>query len=196
MVRNEIQEIRMKEYFIDAAREILKGEGLKSISVRNIAERAGYSYATLYNYFNDVKDLIFECVKDFQKECDQFVEAGSKNSRRGLPRIKSITKAYINYFVQYPGIFELFFIESTNDFVNKKTDLQVITGSLNRLCEPELIYCVENEVLTKHSADKMINQLLYSVVGLLTLYINRRQPKTYKEFMANVETELTNIINK
>ena len=55
----------MRGYFIQAAKEILKGEGLESMSVRNIADQAGYSYATLYNYFKDVKDLILECIKDF-----------------------------------------------------------------------------------------------------------------------------------
>ena len=41
MQKKEIQEQRIKGYFIEAAKEMLKGEGLKSISVRNIAERAG-----------------------------------------------------------------------------------------------------------------------------------------------------------
>ena len=49
MKNKEIQEKRMRDYFIQATREILKGEGIESISVRNIADRAGYSYATLYN---------------------------------------------------------------------------------------------------------------------------------------------------
>ena len=53
MEKKEIQEQRMRGYFIQATKEIIKGEGIKSVSVRNIADRAGYSYATLYNYFKD-----------------------------------------------------------------------------------------------------------------------------------------------
>jgi len=84
--RKEIQEQRMKGYFIQATKDILKGEGLRAISVRNIADRAGYSYATLYNYFSDVKDLIFECVKDFQDEAREFIAAETKNSEPGLDK--------------------------------------------------------------------------------------------------------------
>ena len=62
MEKKQIQEQRIKSYFIQATKEILKGEGLKCISVRNIADKAGYSYATLYNYFKDVQDLIHEMV--------------------------------------------------------------------------------------------------------------------------------------
>ncbi|NLT49326.1 MAG: TetR/AcrR family transcriptional regulator, partial [Ignavibacteria bacterium] len=41
MTKNEIHEKRMKEYFIQATKELLKGEGLKVVSVRNVAEQAG-----------------------------------------------------------------------------------------------------------------------------------------------------------
>jgi DNA-binding transcriptional regulator YbjK len=65
--RKQIQEQRMKSYFIQAAKDMLKGEGLKSLSVRSVADRAGYSFATLYNYFKDLNELIFVCVKIFRK---------------------------------------------------------------------------------------------------------------------------------
>ena len=72
MDKKEIQERRMKGYFIDATKELLKGEGLSAVSVRSVADKAGYSYATLYNYFKDLNDLIFECVRDFQTEWECF----------------------------------------------------------------------------------------------------------------------------
>ena len=89
MKHKEIQEERMRGYFIEAAKEILKGEGLRCISVRNIADRAGYSYATLYNYFNDSKELIYECVKDFQDECESSVKSDTENLSPGKKTIKA-----------------------------------------------------------------------------------------------------------
>ena len=52
---NIIQEERIRKYFIDAAKELIRGEGLSVVTARNVAERAGYSYATLYNYFKDIR---------------------------------------------------------------------------------------------------------------------------------------------
>ncbi len=112
MVKNTVQEERMKNYFIQATKEILRGEGLKVVSVRNIAERAGYSYATLYNYFSDVNELIFECINDFQEECREFINERKKNSEKGIDKIKDTVIAYANFFVQHPGIFELFYLEN------------------------------------------------------------------------------------
>ena len=62
MDKKSILEQRMKGYFIQAAMEILRGEGIKDLSVRNVAEKAGYSYATLYNYFKDLNELLSLCI--------------------------------------------------------------------------------------------------------------------------------------
>ena len=44
--------------FIDATADIIREEGVESISIRNVASRAGYSSATLYLYFEDISQLI------------------------------------------------------------------------------------------------------------------------------------------
>ena len=146
MVKNAVQEERMRNYFIQATKEILRGEGLKVVSVRNIAERAGYSYATLYNYFSDVNELIFECINDFQEECEEFIEARTKKSERGLNKIKDTVIAYANFFVQHPGIFELFYLEKPNDISRKQPTLDLIYNFIDRLTMEEWVYCIKNNI--------------------------------------------------
>lgn len=194
MGNKEIQEQRMKGYFIEASKEILKGEGLKNISVRNIAERAGYSYATLYNYFSDVKDLIFECVVDFQEECEVFVKSETKKTQQGIEKIKAISKAYIKYFIQYPGIFELFFLEKTSDLARKQNITELIYTFFDKLCDEEWNYCIQNKLVKRSEAELMKAALKYLVTGMLLFYINRRQPVTYKEFSEITELNLNNIL--
>jgi AcrR family transcriptional regulator len=191
MKNKEIQEKRMKEYFIEATKDILKGEGLKSISVRNIADRAGYSYATLYNYFKDVNDLIFLCVNDFQEECRLFVVNQTKRSPKGLDKLKASILAYIGYFVEYPGIFDLFYIAQVGDFGSKETTINLINNSLDKVCEPEWNYCISHNLFPIERVEGIKNQLKYAVIGLLLLYLNRRTPGSYSEFInrANVLIE-------
>jgi len=190
MKNKEIQEERIRSYFIEATKELLKGEGLKVVNVRNIADRAGYSFATLYNYFKDVKDLIFECVKDFQDECTKYVSSETKSTPAGAEKIKAITKAYVKYFIQYPGIFELFFIEKTRDIANKQPTIELIYTFLDRLCAEEWQYCIENKIIDVGKSEIMKNQLRYVITGLLFLYINRRHPSEYKEFNRLVNEQL------
>lgn len=196
MKKNEIQEQRMKGYFIEATKEMLKGEGLKSISVRKVAERAGYSYTTLYHYFKDLNELIFLCVKDFQNECEAFIKEEIKNEPRGIERIKAITRAYVNYFVQYPGIFELCFIEKISNIGSKQPTTELIYTFLDRVCQEEWGYCLKENITTKEEADICMKQLRFSVTGLLLLYLNRLQPTDYKEFIVLRDEQLNQILNK
>lgn len=191
MKNKEIQEKRMKDYFIQATKDILKGEGLKGLSVRSIANQAGYSYATLYNYFKDVNDLVFLCVNDFQEDCKLFVADQTKKVPKGLDKIKATVLAYINYFVEYPGIFDLFYLTKVGDFGNKQTTINVICNSLDNVCDSEWNYCISHNLLTIEKVESAKNQLRYTVIGLLLLYLNRQTPKSYSEFInhANVQID-------
>jgi len=194
MEKKEIQEQRMRGYFIQATKEMLKGEGLKSISVRNIADQAGYSYATIYNYFRDVKDLVFLCVKEFQDEIEIFIRDETSKSELGLPKIEGIAKAYIKYFVQYPGIFELFYIERVTDFGTKQPTVDLINNFLDKLCEDDwLLVAKQNKWDDAEVAQKKI-ALNALIIGMLLLYINRRNPDDYLKFMDNVNNQLKSIL--
>lgn len=185
----------MRGYFIDSAKSILKGEGLRSISVRNIAENAGYSYATLYNYFKDIKDLIFECVKDFQEECEEMVLKDSRKAERGREKIMAISRSFIKYFVQYPGTFELFYIERVSDVGSKKNTVELIATFFDRLCSGEWDYVKESKIISAELTGKLRSNLNYTVTGMLLLYINRRTPASYKEFTSSVDEQLNYILS-
>jgi AcrR family transcriptional regulator len=196
MERKEIQEQRMKGYFIEATKDILKGEGLKNISVRNIAERAGYSFATLYNYFKDVKELVFYCVKDFQTECETHVAERTDKVSHGSKKLKAITKAYLEYFIQYPGIFELFFIEKLSDIGGNQEASSLIISFLDRLCSDEWDYCIKNKLITEKDALRIKATLLNTTTGLLLLYIHRRHPKDYAEYIKLSDSQIDHILSE
>ena len=195
MKNKEIQEERMRNYFIQATKEILKGEGLKCVSVRNIAERAGYSYATLYNYFGDSKELIYECVKDFQDECEESVKFDTANISPGEKRIKLICKSYVKYFVQYTGIFELFFLEKIYDLASKQPTAELIRTFIDRLCEEDWKLLISKKVITKKHAEHLKDQLRLTITGLLLFYINQRYPQSYDDFNKLLDEQLKLILN-
>lgn len=192
MVKNkEIQEQRMRDYFIQATKEILKAEGLRGVSVRNIADKAGYSYATLYNYFKDVNDLIFLCVSDFQEECEAYVGSKAADDSAGVERLKSLVLAYMGYFVEYPGIFDLFYMAQVADFGNKQTTIDVINNSLDNVCRREWESCITKGIFSAQKSEILRIQLKYMVIGLMLFYLNRRIPSSYLEFMDMANNQLS-----
>lgn len=196
MDKKDIQEQRMRGYFIEAAKEIIRGEGFKAISVRNIAERAGYSYTTLYNYFKDIKDLIFVCVTDFQNECSAFIADQVKADLSGTEMIKSKAIAFSNYFIQYPGIFELFYVEKITDLSSHQSTTELIYSFLDRICEEDWSYCIEQKQFTQEEADDYKTELQFVITGLLLMYLNRRQPADYSEYTRLRDKQITNILKR
>lgn len=183
---SEKQEARMRAYFIQAAKEILRGEGLRGISVRNIAEQAGYSYATLYNYFKDLRDLIFECVRDFQEECESQIEHEIHDASEGAEKLRQTILTYCKYFVQYPGIFELFFLERMSDIRQKQSTQDLITGFLPRLMRPHWKSCVAQKLITEQEAENLSEKVNWQISGLLLFYLNRNNPADYNQFLVSV----------
>lgn len=195
MKNKELQEQRMKGYFIEATRDILKSEGLKSVNVRNIASKAGYSYATLYNYFKDANDLVFVCVEGFLKECREFVEAKAKKKPSGIERLRASILAYIGYFVEYPGVFDLFFLERIGDLGHKQATLDIINTSFDKICEKEWNYVLSHGLFKAEKIEKLKAQLRFSVTGMLLLYLNRYTPQSYTKFVQLINEQLDFILN-
>ncbi len=195
MKNKEIQEKRMKGYFIHATKEILKAEGIQSLSVRNIADKAGYSYATLYNYFKDVNELLFYCIVDFQEECKLFVEENTNKGTEGIDSLKATVVAYMRYFIEYPGIFDLFFIVKMDNMGNKSSIINIINNSLGDVCESDWNYCQTKNIIQVDEIEALKIQLKYTITGLLVFYLNRISPESYSEFIENSKKQIDDILN-
>ena len=196
MTNKSLQEQRMRGYFMQATKELLKGEGLKSINVRNIAQQAGYSYATLYNYFRDVRELVFLCVNDFQEECAAEIKIKVKDIPTGIERIKAVTHAYIAYFVQYPSVFNLFFIEKLGDIGQKQPTANLIYTFLNRLCEEDWEYAIWEQNTDRSKAEEIKEELTYLTCGMLVYYMNRIQTADYNEFTVAVNRQINSVFDR
>ena len=58
MAHMELKKKRMLTYFIKSAQDIMTAEGMQGITLRKVADGAGYNNATLYNYFDDLDHVV------------------------------------------------------------------------------------------------------------------------------------------
>jgi AcrR family transcriptional regulator len=176
----------MKSYFLNAAKELIRGEGLEVVSTRNVAERAGYSYATLYNYFKDIRDLIFSCVEDFMAECRVFVAKEVPSAVSGEKALIAVSNGYAKFFVQYPGIFDLFFQERANKISTAKSNLNAIDAFFDSIVEQKWKVILDQ----KKGANKGYSQARefhkLALHGILMFYLNNRTNCDYKALMNQI----------
>lgn len=104
----------MLRYFASSAIEILDTEGLEALTIRKIADKAGYNSATLYHYFTNLNHLVFfasiHYLKDYALDLSIY-----------LPGIKDSIKAYLKVWecfcrrsFEQPAIYEMLFFQDFN----------------------------------------------------------------------------------
>ncbi len=81
-------------YFITATKELIERDGLENLTVRKVAEAAGYNSATLYNYFEDMEELV--------------VFASIGHLSRYITRLEEELKPEMNALMRYRKIYEVF----------------------------------------------------------------------------------------
>jgi hypothetical protein len=76
--RRSLQKQELRSSILVAAAELFLEHGYEHFSMRQVAERIGYSATTIYLYFENKDDLLFEVVSDgWQRFSDDFLAAAA-----------------------------------------------------------------------------------------------------------------------
>ena len=110
MERKEQLRKRMMAKFIISADEIMQKEGFDKITIRNVAQLAGYNSATLYNYFDDLDHLLFYMSMRYLAEYSLKIERVAEHYKDPLERYLGIWSFFIDQSFEKPKMFyEIFF---------------------------------------------------------------------------------------
>jgi len=176
MSRKEIQKKRKRGYFIEAAKKIIKEEGTEKLTVKKVADLAGFAPGTLYNYFSDLNALYAYCVADFWSECKTNVEKAVKNIQDPKEKIVVSSNSYVNYFIDNQNVFKLIFLE---DFKNVPEDIK------EKVYNPEVVKLLGEYLkqLTneKKDVEKLGNIVANYIHGILLFFIMDRAEESREE---------------
>lgn len=100
---------RVRAYFIDAAKQIILQEGVEGVSVRKVADIAGYSYATIYNYFSDLSALLLEAKQSMIRDMVAYMGSNQGGAVNGIDDIKRLNRQYAGYYLAHPHVFRFFY---------------------------------------------------------------------------------------
>lgn len=107
--RKEREKQEMRKRILDAAMKMFLEDGYDKTSIRHIAEKIEYSPATIYLYFRDKDELLYEVQKEaFEKLTVAFRKEAT--SADPLVRLKEIAHSYINFGMNNLELYDLMFI--------------------------------------------------------------------------------------
>jgi AcrR family transcriptional regulator len=136
----KLQKVRIRQYFVEAAKSLVIADGVSNVTVRKIAEIAGFSYATIYNYFRDINHLLWHVLMSFIEDTVQFLEPHLGSKPYTLGKIKEIYQEYVRYFLQRPNVLDLIIAhqigEPPEEFRSYTADAQLAPLLLANLDAP------------------------------------------------------------
>ncbi|MDT8862912.1 TetR/AcrR family transcriptional regulator [Alkalihalobacillus sp. MEB130] len=159
--RKDIQRARMWRYFLDAATEVIEEEGTKNVTIRKIAERAGFTSSTAYNYFKDLSHLKFfaamRFTTDYLNELPSFMDKGTNQIEKWLYSWECFCK----HSFEQPEIYSLIFMD------NLGTQPQTLLDDYYKIFKEELIGLPEQikPIIMEHSFAKRSALYIQSAVS-------------------------------
>lgn len=101
----------VRRAILDAAGALFVEHGLAGFSLRQVADRIGYSPTAIYLYFTDKEELLFEVVGEGFAEFGERLQAAYDGSERPIARLEAIGRAYIDFGLERPIHYRLMFME-------------------------------------------------------------------------------------
>lgn len=103
----------MKEKITNQALRLLKKEGLKSFSMRKLAEKLSIDPMTIYYYFKNKDQLLAELVDVVFRKFYEGLQLGERRGKE-KEKLESVLVEYRSFFIQYIDL-SLYLIQSPNE---------------------------------------------------------------------------------
>ncbi len=190
----KIQRDRVKKYFLDASVQIIKEEGLENLTTKKIGDKAGYSYATIYNYFENFNELICISMIKIADECAEYIieNLTGDNILDICCNFSDLMVEYnaVNTNIYYPFLsttvdFSYFENEQNNHFIHPAYVI-ILDKIKNR---PELKSKDSEEMAT------MLDIFTSIFHSALHFYIILNNPKTIDDLKIEIKKQIKFMLN-
>jgi AcrR family transcriptional regulator len=197
--KREIQIIRMMSYFVDATAQIIEEEGIDNITIRKIADIAGYNSATIYNYFEELSHLIFFAAMRYLKKYAEALPEYMLQGKDPLEKYLLLWECFCKFSFKEPQIYHAIFTsnlggqpqELINDYygifptdlMNLPEDLKpmFLESNLSRRGRIALERCIEAGYIKEEHAEDIVEMATLTWQGMHIMLLNNRRNYSVEE---------------
>lgn len=131
---------KTRQGIIDAAREIVRNEGIDALSMRTLAEMVDYSPSALYKYFNNKEEIIEALRLEGWDEMQSIFMRRLGGDFSQIERLLEASMAYMDMSNQSPELYQLMFnstVGSPDKLATTETDprFMVLTDMIREAVE-------------------------------------------------------------
>jgi AcrR family transcriptional regulator len=110
-LRKQREAEQRRKGIIKVVRKLIRKGGLGEISLRKVAELAGYSTTVVYSLFQDKATLISQAMGEDLLELTGTMRAASEAHDAPLDRLRAVARAYVAFGLQHPDEYAFVFMQ-------------------------------------------------------------------------------------
>src|SRR5688572_21211554 len=107
--RKEKQKLEIRKAILDASMKLFVEQGYENVSIRKIADLIEYSPTTVYLYFKDKNEILFNLHEIGFLKMDEYT-ADLFTIKNPLVRLHKMGEHYIRFGIENPAFYDLMFI--------------------------------------------------------------------------------------
>ena len=170
--RREREKESLRQDILDVAREMFATEGYESVSMRKIADKIEYSPTTIYLYFKDKNELLYQICEETFAQLGQNIREISEPETDLLVRLQKGLRAYIEFGIAHPHHYQVTFM---SPMFSKPNDEYLYEGSMGQrtfdFLRSEITTCVEAGKLKNGNIDAISQAFWAGIHGTTSLLI-------------------------
>ncbi len=154
---------------LDAARAIMREEGVAAISMQELARRMDMRAPSLYNYFTgkaEIYDTLFRLGFTLY---DKHVKALMQASTGLRDELRINIEAYMSFALENPELYQLCFERPVPGFVPSKESLALSFGILNQSYQRAEQF--KNQLNTKLTGQQIVDTVIAISHGLTAMQL-------------------------
>ena len=100
-----------RKAIIKVVRKLIKKGGLSDVSLRKVAELAGFSTTVVYALFDDKATLITQAMDEDLLELTRLMVAAAAARKAPLDRLRAMARAYVQFGITHPDEYVFVFMQ-------------------------------------------------------------------------------------
>lgn len=180
--RKEKQKTELRHLILEASMELFVQEGFEKVSIRKIAEKIEYSPTTIYLYFKDKNEILYQLnmigfgiMAEYNKDLPAI--------KNPLLRLHKMGENYIRFGMENPHYYDLMFIQQAPmDALEKLAcdDWEAGDQAFDALCQV-IRDCMDAGLIIKGDVIAAALAIWGMVHGLVALNVRQRLGKMLKD---------------
>lgn len=196
--RKEKQKLEIRKAILDASMKLFTEQGFESVSIRKIADLIEYSPTTVYLYFKDKNEILFNLHEiGFQKMAEYTADLWS--IKNPLVRLHKMGEYYMQFGIEHPAFYDLMFIlKAPMESLEMINNCEWKSGdqALGRLIET-VQECMDRNLIEKGDVYAVGMAVWAMVHGMVSLAIRNRFDKLVaaEQIVPTMNKALTWLVN-